>query len=100
VGNVPRWRINRRQDLWAEFYLPGNAWHPWVPGLFETSRGLVEVETIRKVAGGGGGVSVGRRSSGCDAKQTEGSLNEFQNAAEIVYLVARPTIRGTRKPYS
>ena len=20
-------QINRRQDLWAEFYLPGNAWH-------------------------------------------------------------------------
>jgi len=29
--------INRRQDLWAEFYLPENAWHPRAPGFSEMS---------------------------------------------------------------
>jgi REP element-mobilizing transposase RayT len=30
-------QINRRQDRWAEFYLPGNIWHPWPPGSYEMS---------------------------------------------------------------
>jgi hypothetical protein len=37
AGSEAAMEINRRQDLWAEFYRPGNAWHPGVPGLFETS---------------------------------------------------------------
>jgi hypothetical protein len=29
--------INRRQDRWAEFYLPENIWHPWPLGSSEMS---------------------------------------------------------------
>src|SRR5580692_10070967 len=48
---------------------------------------LVEVEAIRKIAGVSGCISVGRRSSRRNITHTEGSLDEFQNAPEIVYLV-------------
>jgi len=64
VGNVPRWRsivvrICGRSFIFQEML----GIHGCRDGL-KRQWGLVEVETIRKVAGVAGGVSVGRRSSG------------------------------------
>jgi hypothetical protein len=41
-GECAAMEINRRQDLWAEFYLPGNAWHPCIRNSYNSCVGWTE----------------------------------------------------------